>query len=184
MRKTTAYARKRRLHTLRGHEATAAVEALKADGLIAIQRCAVYSEEAGNLYAAVEALLIARGAVDDMLHHRVAPEDSTAFSLLGHVVDVAHIRALQIQPDEANPAHQPLLDAKAALYEIRQRRQRTGKWGLSGPERQVLRDAVDIYEELLRASAPAQMHEAVKIRAAAIKKGQFWAPVNKEGAPA
>jgi hypothetical protein len=149
-----------------------------------IQSCRNFSDEspdwsglAGNVQAANDALLTVRGALDDFLHHRVKPEDTEAFDLLGHAVDVAHIRALQIQPDQDNPAHEPLLAAKRVLQEVRERRHRLGVWGLSGPDRAVLVDAIDIYEAILMSSSPAQMHLAVQIRFDAIKRGKTFVKV-------
>jgi hypothetical protein len=146
-----------------------------------IQRCRPYSPEApewsglaGNVAAANEALLFVRAAADDMLHHRVKPEDSTTFDLLSHAVDVAHIRFIEIQPSEDNPAHPPLLEAKAALHSVAERRRRTGRWGLAGPEREVLAAAIDLYETVLLASSPEQMHKAALFRLDALKRGKVW----------
>lgn len=46
------------------------------------------------------------------------------------------------------------------LRRARDRWQRTGKWGLDGPAMQEIRDAISVYEEVLLASSPMQMHEA------------------------
>ncbi|MBS3998135.1 MAG: hypothetical protein KGZ67_12545 [Hydrogenophaga sp.] len=174
-RKMSAYARNMR------RRGEAAQHYQGAAWLNTIQSCRTYSPDApewsglaGNMTAATDALLIVRGALDDMLHHRVQPDDSMPFDLLAHAIDVAHIRAIQIQPDEANPAHAPLAAAKNTLQQMRERRHRTGRWGLAGPDRAVLADAINLYEQILLASSPAQMHKAATIRYDAIQRGKVW----------
>lgn len=175
MRKLSAYARKirRQGETAQFYQA--------AQWLNTIQACRNFSDEspdwsglAGNVGAANEALLSIRNALDDMLHHRINPDNPEPYELLAHAVDVAHIRYLQIQPTHDNPVTPPLLEAKAALSEMRQRRERTGRWGLAGPERAVLAHAIDLYEEVLLASSPAQMNKAARMRLDGIKAGHFW----------
>lgn len=173
-RKMSAYARKMRRSEAAQHYQGAA-------WLNAIQRCRAYSPEApewsglaGNVAAAHEALLIVRAAADDLLHHRVQPEDDTTFNLLGHAVDVAHIRFMEIEPSTDNPAHAPLIAAKATLSAVAERRHRTGRWGLAGPDRAVLAEAIDLYETVLLASSPEQMSRASLFRLDALKRGKTW----------
>jgi hypothetical protein len=146
-----------------------------------IQSCRAFSPEApewsglaGNMGIATDALIVVRAAADDMLHHRVDPDNRDTFNLLSHAVDVAHIRFMQIQPDEGNPAHAPLLAAKATLHQMAERRRRTGRWGLAGPDRAVLAEAIDLYETVLLASSPEQMHKAALFRLDALKRGKVW----------
>jgi hypothetical protein len=149
----------------------------------AIQRCRTYTAEpiagarvAGSLSAAHAILLHVREALDDLLHHRVAPDNKRPYEELAGAIDVAHIRALQIQPDTDNPAHRPLLEAKAVMYRLRQRWERLHQWGLAGPDRPVLVAAIDIYEEILRASSPKLMNAAELMRVDHLKRGHFWKP--------
>ena len=175
MRKLSPYAQKLR----RKSEAEQCYQG--AAWLKTIQSCRNHSPEApewsglaGTLSGANDALLIVRGALDDMLNHRVQPEDGTTFDLLAHAVDVAHIRSIQIDPGDKNPAHGPLLTAKAALQQVRERRQRVGRWGLAGPERSALVEAIDLYEAILLASSPMQMNKAARLRYESIKRGKVW----------
>lgn len=173
MKKTTAYARKRRLppgHIIQpGHS-----------WISALERCRVFTDEPvipgmqGTLANATAARLQVREALDKLLTHRVHPDDPEPHDLLAHAVDVAHIRAIQIDPNESNPAHQRLMAGKAALFTMRQRFNRMGKWGLNGTERAALTEAVDLYEGILENSAPEQMQEAVDMRLENIKRGNFY----------
>ena len=174
-RKTSPYARK-----MRRSEAAQLFNG--SAWLNTIQRCKPYAEPIpewtglGNTSAAAtDAQLLVRGALDDLLQHRAQPEDSSSFDLLAHAIDVSHIRAIQIQPNESNPLHAPLLAAKAALSAVRQRRQRVGQWGLAGPEREVLSAAIDIYDQIITLSSPEQMHKAARLRFDALNAGNVWA---------
>ena len=174
MKKTSAYARKRaHLKTVSDH---------RLAGLTTLARCRPFDEPpafefmesiSGN---ATSAMMMINDALSDLLHHRLTPNDDRAYGLLSHAVDVAHIRAIQIQPDEANPYFPALFAAKAAMTQVRQRRERLGTWGLAGPEREPLATAVEIYEAILTCSSPEQMAIAVDIRKEALSKGKVWAP--------
>lgn len=146
-----------------------------------IQRCKPYDRPipewtglANTSGSALDARLIVRGALDDMLQHRAQPEDSSSFDLLAHAIDVSHIRAIQIKPDSSNPLHAPLLAAKATMAAVRQRRDRVGRWGLAGPEREVLTAAIDIYDQIIALSSPEQMSKAALLRYDALKAGKVW----------
>ena len=173
-RKLSAYARK-----VRRIEATQVFNG--SAWLNTIQRCKPYDRPipewtglANTSGSATDAQLIVRGALDDMLQHRVQPEDTSSFDLLGHAIDVAHIRALQISAHESNPLHAPLLAAKATMAALRQRRERVGRWGLAGPERDVLTAAIDIYDQIISLSSPEQMSKAAMLRCDALKAGKVW----------
>lgn len=56
------------------------------------------------------------------------------------------------------------LAANEALKRIRERRDRTGSWALDGPAITELLEAVDLYQEILMNSSPAQMAKAAKVR--------------------
>lgn len=180
--KTTAYARKR---AARARHLAAHQEPTNPNfaWITAIERSRPFDDSpvvpgiteatGGN---AVAAAIMVRTALDDLLAHRVEPEDCRAADLLSHAIDMAHIRALQIQPDDDNPALPTLMAAKAVMHQVRQRRVRVGAWGLAGPEREPLVAAIDIYEEILKSSSPHQMAKAVDIRREALRKGKIWAP--------
>ncbi|GLS13638.1 hypothetical protein [Hydrogenophaga electricum] len=180
-RKTTPYARKRAARAR--HQAAHPVSDANLAWITAIERSRPFDDDpvipgltAPTGSNAVAAAIMVRTALDDLLAHRVKPDDTRAADLVSHAIDMAHIRALQIQPDDDNPALPPLLAAKAAMYQVRQRRVRVGAWGLAGPEREQLLAAIDIYEDVLKASSPNQMAKAVDIRREALRKGYVWAP--------
>jgi hypothetical protein len=179
MRKTTAYARKLK--------AGLAVQADPTAMLCALIKTQQYSDSlpdwAGGFSAkaaADEAESRTRNALDMMLLHRVPPEDTLTYDILAHAIGVAHIRALQIQPDTENPMHLPLVAAKDAMYSIRDRWEEKKVWGLTGPERQALTTGVELYEQLLQASSPAQMEHAHQMRLAALRSGHIHKPKVKK----
>lgn len=146
-----------------------------------IQACRTYSDEApewsglsGTMPTATQSLLVVNTAADDLLHHRVPPEDTHTYEVIAHAIDVAHIRYMHIQPDTDNPAHAPLIAAKATLSAVAERRRRTGRWGLAGPEREVLAQAIALYEEVLLASSPKQMQIAKEMRWEGLRRGKVW----------
>lgn len=177
-KKTTAYARKRRLPA--GH----IVKADSQHWLRTIERLSPFSDEPvvpgisePTAVNSTAATLMVRQALDDLFHHRAQPNDETPFNLLAHAVDVAHIRAISIEPaPERNPMHADLLAAKAAMASVRARRLNLGKWGLNGIERATLATAVGHYETILTSSSPEQMAAAVDTRAEALRKGHVWGP--------
>lgn len=121
-------------------------------------------------------LLMVHDALKKLLDHQAQPGETAPFDLLAHAIDVAHVRYMQIDPTTDNPAHDPMLAAKTALLAIRERYRRTGRWGLAGPERAPLIQGIDLYEQVLLASTPAQMMAATKIVMNGIKRGCFYNP--------
>lgn len=164
MKKTSAYARKRRLkpgqYIAPGHT-----------WISAIERCRPFDADPvvpgfeGTDVNARAAALMVRESLDNMLSHQTPPCDAQDYNNLRHAVDVAHIRALQIQKGEDNPMHAPLMAAKAAMKRVKERREASGRWGLSGQDRAALIEAVDLYQTILEASSPAQMDAAARMRA-------------------
>ena len=163
MKKTSAYSRKRRAsasHTYNG-----------AEWLNTIQRSRPYTAEPpipgffGTESAAVKAETLVRDALDTLLRHSVPLNVEHTFDILAHALGVSVIRALQIQPDPAsNPAIPILKDGSDTLVRAIDRHQKTGAWGLDGPGRHALIDAIDVYAEILRNSSPAQMEHATSER--------------------
>lgn len=77
---------------------------------------------------------------------------------LGIDVNMGWVRAQQI--GNAGPLEDIFERAGNALAEAAAIHDRHGRWGLTGPGRLALSEAVDAFEEVLRASSPRQMHEA------------------------
>lgn len=162
-RKTTAYARKRlrqNAHTFNG-----------AEWANVVQRCRVFTDEpivpglGWGENGATKADILVTDALNSLLAHETPADVERNFDLLAHALGVAAIRALQINPDQANNPALPILRAGSdALERAIDRYQRIGKWGLDGPGRLALPDAVDVYREILHASSPAQMEKATEER--------------------
>lgn len=164
-RKTTAYARKIR-RTSPGFNGAAWMNTM--------ERCRPYTDEpilpcfqpAGTLSAAVKSALVVREAFEDLRTGAASSDDGRAWDILAHAVDVGTIRAIEIagnEPDQ-NPMLPIMLAANEALKRIRERHDRLGKWALDGPAVVELLAAVDVYQEILMASSPAQMSNAAKVR--------------------
>lgn len=160
-RKTSLYSRKRRPgHTFNG-----------AEWLNVVQRSRTYTADVpipgvgGTESAAVKAEMLVRDALAALLDHARPLDPEHAFDILSHALGVAIIRALQIQPDEGrNPALPILKAGTAALVRAIERYQDTDAWGMDGPGRLPLINAIDTYAEILRSSSPAQMAKATDER--------------------
>jgi hypothetical protein len=170
-RKTTPYARKMQRLDRMGRSPNG------AEWLNTIQRCSTYSTEPppggwckGTQDAADKALTRTRLALQKLLDHTVAPADTEPHDLLAHAIGVALIRAIEIGGADTatNPALPILTAGNATLANVSERRRRTGQWGLAGPVRAALVDAVDVYAEILMNSSPAQMSAAAEHRAAVL----------------
>lgn len=160
-RKTSTYSRKRRAgHTFNG-----------AEWLNVVQRSRTYTDDApipgidGTESAVVKAEVLVRDALAALLEHAKPLDPERTFDILSHAIGVSMIRALQVMPDEGrNPALPILKGGSAALVRSIERYQDASAWGMDGPGRQQLTDAIEVYAEILRASSPAQMAKATDER--------------------
>jgi hypothetical protein len=169
VRKTTAYARKIR-RTGPGFNGAAWMNTM--------ERCRPYTDEpilpcfqpAGTLSAAVKSALVVREAFETLRTGEDSTGSGDPWDILAHAVDVGTIRAIEIagnDPDK-NPMLPIMLKANAALKRIRERHDRLGKWALDGSAVVELRAAMDVYQEILMASSPAQMSKAAEVRMSVI----------------
>lgn len=176
-RKTTPYARKRRIQGKPLHVVNAAA------WHNAIERCQPLGETAPIVQGIKRAtdpyalLIEARDALVQLLGHTVDPGNPAPYDCLACVVDVTWLRALQIDSNPStNPWHADLTGARTVLYSIRTRWERLGRWGMAGPERETMKTAVDHYESMLLASSPAQMAMAEEQRNLQSLRGNFYIP--------
>ena len=158
MKKTTAYARKRKN--------TGPI----VDGMAwanAINGVRPYDEPAHTLWdtsaAADKAEVIVRTALQSLLDCTAPDDPERAYDLLAHALGVTVIRALQIQPHD-NPMLPILQAGNHAAERSIERYEATGAWGLDGPGRADLMDAIDLYARVLHMSSPAQMTKATAER--------------------
>ena len=70
---------------------------------------------------------------------------------------------------------QTAIAARDALMRTWERHQRTGRWGFDGPALQEVADAIDLHEQLIRLSTPAQMLGALRTVIARGKAGEVVA---------
>lgn len=169
MKKTSKYSNKRR----------------QSDGtfnggawLNAIQLCRPYSAEAipgstveGTMTAATGADLRVRDAFIMLSQHQRPLDPEMTMDLLAHGLGVAVIRSRQIHPDlKTNPAMPILNEASKALQRAIDRWNANKAWGLDGPGRQHMEDAIEIYAEILRGSSPAQMELATRERESILRR--------------
>lgn len=174
-RKTSAYARKMRREPTKGTFNGAA-------WLNTLQRCRPYTAEpipgafnpdgGQTLTAAEGAALRVRAAFDVIRNGQARKDDTEPHDLLAHAVGVARLRAEEIAGP--SPAQNPMLpildDAAAALLRMAARWRRAGAWGLDGPGLVAVGDALQVYEEILMNSSPAQMAAAADRRARIVEQ--------------
>ena len=169
MKKTSKYSNKRRVtgHSFNG-----------AEWLNTIQRSRTYDSESipgstleGTLSAAVSVDMRVRDAFAMLSQHQMPLDPEMTMGLPAHALGVAVIRSRQIHPDlTTNPA-MPVLDAASkGLQRAIDRWRANNAWGLDGPGRQAMEEAVEIYAEIMRNSSPAQMTIATEERLAILKR--------------
>lgn len=163
MRKTSAYARRRRRE---GKSVEPGVMPLAEFSRWQHEIRIRQSYGDGGLEeVAMQASNLTLVALTKFLEHSVKPDDYEPHDALAHAIGVATLRAIEIHGGtEGNPALQILDAGRDALLRTRQRWEQTKQWGLDGPARQQLSDAVDVYQEILMASSPLQMQKACDLR--------------------
>lgn len=93
------------------------------------------------------------------LHNLLDGEaNEQAFMVVACAINVGGARSEQI--DGNKPALAVFDAAGEALTHAQRRNDVHGRYGLSGPEREHVKAAIEIYEQVLRASSPRQMHLA------------------------
>jgi hypothetical protein len=159
-RKTSHYARKNRLAGTRTFNSIAWINTIQAcAGYGQVQTVAGFNCETQSAAAMAEARV--RGALESLLNHTPPADVERCFDVLSHALGVASIRAVQIQPDQANnPALAILNSGIQALMRAIDRWTGAKAFGLDADGRQALPDAVGVYSEILNASSPAQMEWA------------------------
>lgn len=175
MKKTTAYARKR------------ARQGLPSDPSVlwgrdygvwarAIGKQKPFDDSA-NAHDADTIMANARLQLQRLLDRLVPAGDVEPHDLLAHVVGISQIRALDIGKNsdaqgkqQASDTIQALNEASQGLHRMRARWESSQVWGLDGPAITALKEAMDIYETLLRNSTPQQMEDAQTVRLATLKR--------------
>lgn len=178
MRKTSTYANKRRQQLAN----TGRITFNGAEWANTIQLCRPYSSECvvpgwevGATQGAADAAAIRVLTAFQHIRDGLAV-DYTEHDVLAHAIGVSLLRAYDIAGDDPATNHMLpyLLKATDALRRLGERYQRTGRWGFDGPALQEVKDGIDVYEEILMKSSPAEMTAATKARQAIIDE-QRWA---------
>ncbi len=163
--KTTRYSRKRQTgHTFNGAAWANAIQCRRS-------YCAEGPAPGleGTASTADEAEGMVRQALDSLLQHIRPPDPELALLVLSHAIGVAEIRSRHIEPaEDRNPALPILGAGTVALQRAVTRYEEVNAWGMDGPGREPLSDAIGVYVELLRASTPAQMENAANEYRAAV----------------
>lgn len=162
-KKTSTYARKR------AHNHPGTVTYKIGDFVIArakqrlhgvdnvVARCTPYKDNTYFDYKAI--LLPIHLALEGFIRRTVPHDDRESYNALAFALNEAKARYLEIG-GKGNPAIALIDKAADALMRTLDRYRRIGQWGLDGPAIQELTDGVSLYEEVLLASSPNQMHEA------------------------
>lgn len=167
MRKTTTYARKRGPgHTYNG-----------AEFLHTIIRSQQYTVDVipgaleGSQSAATRAMLIVRQAFLAISSGRAADTGEDDCDHIAHALGVACIRAGKIAglDPEQNALLPPLIAATQAMRACIERYRKWHKWELLKSEADSVLYGIEVYEQILQASSPAQMTEATEQRIKAIR---------------
>ena len=170
MKKTTTYARKRRIaNTYNG-----------AEWLNTITKCRTYDAQPlpgaviaeTSMEAADRALAKVRLGFEQIKNN---PADGEyCFDLLAHATGVAKVRFAQIGGNDCDPVQ--IIDrADDALLKVRARYVKWKKWELLDHEVGNIAEALDLYEMVLMNSSPALMTEAAGIRQQLIEKQRMAA---------
>jgi hypothetical protein len=169
-RKTSAYAAKMRRQAHQGGFNG-------AEWLNAIQRCRPYTDDAipGSFHAdggqtasaARGASLRVRAAYDAIKTGDVKGDDVEPHDLLAHALGVAWLRAIDIAGVDhtANPMLPIISQGTQAVQRMAERKRRFNIWQLDKPGIAEVAHALDVYDEILINSSPAQMAAAAQKRA-------------------
>ena len=112
-----------------------------------------------------------RSAAVDLMEHRRPLNPDQSFDILSDALGVAVIRALEIEGnEEKNPLLPILMAGSLALGRSIERFNRSGAWGMDAAGKPDLAAAVDVFEEIIRNSTPAQMINARRERERVITK--------------
>lgn len=174
MRKTSAYARKRRGQGLDAHGWANAKQYawLKAINISRPYDDESILDEVPTAEIVEKAIINARLTLKMLAEGAVKPDDTDQHDLMAHVIGMAQIRMLDIGGEGASAVMGTLNTAAQALQRMRNRWERLRTWGLDGPGIVAMREAVDIYEAILRASSPRQMERAQMVRLDQVKRLQ------------
>jgi hypothetical protein len=134
----------------------------RGDGLLAIHSSQPFSEAAktslkSKVWMAWAGFKSGAATVED-------------FDLLAATANVCLIRAEAI----GNQAVILCKDAQSALWDIRERHDRLGKFGIDAKSLDTLPDLLDFYCELIDNSTPRQMAESVEVAFKRLNKQIFF----------
>lgn len=82
----------------------------------------------------------------------------TEYRRVGSALNVATVRAGQIGDNDAAVA--VLQAASFAMLDCLRIKHAHGRYGLTGPAREAIKEGIDLYETILRGSTPRQMYDA------------------------
>ena len=89
------------------------------------------------------------------------------WNTLAAVVNVCLLRGERIAPEVVGVAK----DGQAAVLDVLARHQRTGKWGVSHDDLSRIDPCIDLHEQLIELSTPAQMMQAFRDTLARMNTG-------------
>jgi hypothetical protein len=118
----------------------------------------------GHREAAERIMVDVRLNLQRLIDGTPGPEDTDPYDAVCNCLATAQNRTLQIGGPGANRAMEVLNDGAQALNRTLERWKKTQRWGFDGPGLVAVRDAIDLYENILWASSPLQMESAQAIR--------------------
>lgn len=156
-RKTSAHARKKRASRQNADEQRIRHIGAWACVIVNSKAC---EDDACNQQLATKLLAGLRLSYQKLCDRLLPASDTEAHTSLADAVSVAQYRVLEIGGPEANGYMHALNLAAHALDRTRERWERTGAWGLDGPARLELLDAIEIHEAIVLKSTPNQLQAA------------------------
>ena len=112
-----------------------------------------------------------RVALQSLLDGTAADKE---YQRVASALNMAAIRAEQIAGND--DAVQVLQAASHAMLECLRIKHAHGRYGLTGPAREAIKDGIDLYETILRGSTPRQMYDAERELMRCLAKGSRKKP--------
>jgi hypothetical protein len=114
-------------------------------------------------------------------HLKSGGTDDEQFDWVGAAINVGLIRAEQIGGRESEGA-KVFVRAVGAMMECDSMMAKHGRYGFTGPALGIMAEAFSLYEEILRASTPRQMSDAITVCHRRVRQGHTERPSHVEAA--
>ena len=118
--------------------------------------------DSGTQTSATRAMLHVRECFESLKTGKTAPDNTDDFDYIGHALGVSVIRAQAIE--NSGTMLVTLSQGYEAMQRCRERWEKNHVWGFDGPAIFAVTESIEVYEAIIQASSPMQMHDAMKKR--------------------